>query len=513
MDQSREGGVGSNFLVRLLLGATVIVTMVSIARGQEGPVKQAETQPAGRSLPAGDPTQQAPKQNPAAQGEKKAVQQTPPAKPVTQPATVPFSPPDAARTGQSTNTLALDEAVRLAIAQASTFQQAQLAELIAAEDVRQARLAFLPRAAGSLSHVYNSPARGPHPEGTPHEMSFISADAITRYEALAGVTGELDIAGRLRATLRRNVALLEAARAGTEVARRALIAGVNEAYYGLALASARRSSAALSLRAAEEFEQITQLLLNGGEVAEVDLRRARLQTATRRDESEQAIAAESAAADSLRVLIGYDFTTPIVTTELAIAPPDMSELDRFTSATISQRPEFIQFEAERRAAEQDVKAARGERLPQVSYSFSAGFDSDSLRSSPLRMHTGVLAGVSVTIPLFDWGASRSRERQAQLRAQSAESQRSVALRSFTQQFYTARAQASAAAARVRVLQRSLTDAEVNVQASIARYRAGEAPILEVTDSQTTLAAQRAALYQALFDYQMARARLAQAAGQ
>jgi outer membrane protein len=129
------------------------------------------------------------------------------------------------------------------------------------------------------------------------------------------------------------------------------------------------------------------------------------------------------------------------------------------------------------------------------------------------MHTGVLAGVSVTIPLFDWGASRSRERQAQLRAQSAESQRSVALRSFTQQFYTARAQASAAAARVRVLQRSLTDAEVNVQASIARYRAGEAPILEVTDSQTTLAAQRAALYQALFDYQMARARLAQAAGQ
>jgi outer membrane protein TolC len=343
-------------------------------------------------------------------------------------------------------------------------------------------------------------------------MSFINANAITEYEALAGVTGELDVGGRLRATLRRNVALLEAARAGTEVARRALIQAVNEAYYGLSLASARRSSAALSLKAAEEFEHITQLLLDAGEVAEVDLRRARLQTATRRDESEQATALESAAADSLRVLVGYDFTTPIITTELVIVPPDVSEIDRFASSTIVQRPEFIQFEAQKRAAEQEVKVARRERLPQLSYSFNGGFDSDSLRSPALRMHTGVLAGVSVTIPLFDWGASHSRERQAKLRAQTAESQQKMALRSFNQQFYTARAQAVSAAARIRVLQASLADAELNVQTSIARYRAGEAPILEVTDSQTTLAAQRAALFQALFDYQIARARLAQASG-
>src|SRR5262245_56913499 len=40
------------------------------------------------------------------------------------------------------NRLSLDEARRLALAQASTFQQAHLAELIAAEDVRQARIAF-----------------------------------------------------------------------------------------------------------------------------------------------------------------------------------------------------------------------------------------------------------------------------------------------------------------------------------------------------------------------------------
>jgi outer membrane protein TolC len=399
--------------------------------------------------------------------------------------------------------------VNLAVTQASSFQQARLAEQVAAEDVRQARLAFLPRVAGSFTHVYNSPALGV----SPREMSFISADAIHHPEALAGVAGDIDVGGRLRATLGRSVALLEAARAGTEVARRALIQGVNEAYYGLALAAARRRSAEQTLAAAEEFERVTKLLLDAGEVSEVDYTRARLQTATRRDELEQARIAESVAADSLRVLVGYDFTAPIATTDLTVAPPDVTELDRFTALTIARRPEFLQLEAQRRAAEQEVKIAHADRLPQVSYSLNGGFDTDSLHPSPLKMHTGVLATVSVTIPIFDWGASRSRERQAQLRARAAEQDRQLALRNFAQQFYTSRAQALSAASRVRLLQVSVADAERNLQTSIARYRAGEAPIIEVTDAATTLATQRASLFQALFDYQIARAHLAQAAGQ
>ena len=393
--------------------------------------------------------------------------------------------------------------------QASAFEQARFAELIAAEDVRQARAAFLPRVVGTFSHVYNSPAIGVRPR----EMSFINANAITEYETLAGVTGDIDTAGRLRATLRRNVALLEAARAGTEVARRALVQGVVEAYYGLALAAARSHAAELTLSAAEEFQQATQLLLDAGEVSGVDLVRARLQTATRRDELEQARAAESAAADSLRILVGYGFATPISVTELTVAPPDIAELNRFTEATIIRRPEFAQFDAQFRAAQQEVKIAHADRLPQVSYFVNGGFDTDSLSPSPLKVHTGVLASINVTIPLFDWGATRSREQQARLRARAAESERAVALRNFGQQFYTARAQAISAANRVRALQASLVDAERNVQTSVARYRAGEAPIIEVTDAQTTLAAQRASLYQALFDYHISRARLAQAAGQ
>ena len=416
------------------------------------------------------------------------------------------------QTPQNVNRLTLEEALRLATVQASSFQQAGLNEKIAAEDVRQAQAAFLPKVSAPLSYIYTSPALGLKP-GEPRAPSFIANNAISEYEALVNVSGDFDIAGKLRATLARNRALLAAAHAGTEVARRALAEAVREAYYGLALAIAQRTAAEGNLAAAEEFERITSLLLSGGEIAPVDLTRAHLQAIVRRDELERARANEEVAAGSLRVLVGYDFTRPISTTDLALVLPNDTEFQQFNPTDVSRRPEFAQLEAQLRAARQDIKIAHADRLPALSYSMNGGFDTDSLKGARLKEHSGVSAAVSLTIPIFDWGATRSKERQARLRVQVAENERTIALRGFTQQFFAARSQAASAAARVRLAREGVLEAQTNLAASIARYRAGEAQIIEVTDAQTMLVSQRTALYQALFDYQTALGRLRQATAQ
>ena len=430
--------------------------------------------------------------------------------------TPPVSPipaPRATSTQTSNpNSLTLDEALRLANALASTYQEAILNERIAAEDVKQAQAAFLPKVSAPLSYIYTSPALGLAP-GEPRAPSFIANSAISEYEALANVSGDFDIAGKLRATLAKNRALLAAAHAGTDVARRALAQAVIEAYYGLSLATAQRIAAENNLAAAEEFERITGLMLSGGEVAPVDLTRAQLQTLARRDELERARVNEEVAAGSLRVLVGYEFTRPISANDLALFLPPASEYQLFKSADVARRPEFTLFEQQIRAARQEIKIARAERLPALTYSMNGGFDTDSLKPPRLKEHSGVAAAFSLTIPIFDWGASRSRERQARLRVQVAENGRDIAVRGFTQQFYLARAQAVSAVARVALAREGVTKAEDNLNASIARYRAGEASIVEVTDAQTTLVTQRAALYQAIFDYQVAISRLRQATGQ
>jgi outer membrane protein TolC len=377
--------------------------------------------------------------------------------------------------------------------------------------VRQAQAAFLPKVSAPLSYIYTSPACCLSP-GEPRQPSFVSADGIGVTDALVNVAGDFDIAGRLRATLAKNRALLAAARAGTDVARRALAQAVVEAYYGLALASAQRRAAEGNLAAAIEFENITSLLLSGGEVASVDLTRAQLQTLTRRDELERARVNEDITAGALRVFIGYDFSRTVDTIDLNLALPTDAEYQQFRADEVSRRPEFIQFDQELRAARQEVRIARADRLPSLSYSINGGFDTDSVKTPRLKEHTGMSAAITFSIPIFDWGATRSREAQAQLRVQLAENERTIALRGFTQQFYAARAQVESAAGRIALAREGITKAQDNLAASIARYRAGEAPIVEVTDAQTTLVEQRSALYQAIFDYQTALARLKQATG-
>jgi outer membrane protein TolC len=414
----------------------------------------------------------------------------------------------AVRGQQTAAPLSLADATTAALRQVSAFHQAQLDEAVAAEELRQARSALLPRARDSFTVTYNSPSR---PRTVPPTPSFISADAIHVYQNLLGVTGELGVG--LAAAVQRGRALLEAARAGTEVARRALVRGVGESYYGAALASARRGAAEGSLAAAEEFERVTELNFRAGEVPEVDVIRARLQTAARRDELLQARQAEAQANAMLSTLLGRDLAGAAAAIEPLPQVADARELDALTAAGVARRPELAQAAAQVRAARADVGVARGERLPRITYSVDRGFDTDSLQADALREHRGLLATANVDVPIFDWGASRSRQRAAELKLQAAQQEQQLTQRELALDFVTARQEAETAAARVANARNALADAERNESISVARYRAGEAPISEATDAQTTLAQQRLALQQALFDYQVARAHLREAAGE
>src|SRR5881275_1925261 len=158
--------------------------------------------------------------------------------------------------------MSLSRALSTAMQQVSTLRQAEIDQQIAEEDLRQAKAALLPRVRDSFSVTYNSRSRG-----TP-DPSFIAANAVHEYQNLLGVTGDLNLG--LVAAVRRSRALLDAARAGTDIARRALVRGVNDAYFGAALAMAKRRSAEQSLAAAEEFERVAELNFRAGEVPEVD---------------------------------------------------------------------------------------------------------------------------------------------------------------------------------------------------------------------------------------------------
>ncbi len=193
--------------------------------------------------------------------------------------------------------------------------------------------------------------------------------------------------------------------------------------------------------------------------------------------------------------------------------PSVADIERFPAGAGTPRPEILQAEAQVRAAHADVGVARATRLPALTYSVDEGFDTPSLSREVLRQHAGYLAQATLNIPIFEWGAGRARQREAEMRAEAARNQLVLAQRAIAQEILNAREGALAAVRRADNARTAVDDAKRNADISLARYQAGEAPIVEVTDALTTLAQQRANYQGALYDFEIARARLQEAAGE
>ena len=400
--------------------------------------------------------------------------------------------------------LSAQEAVALALEHAVSLKEAQFEEQSAVQDVKQARVALFPEFSAPLTYVGTTPSPIREP-GEPRTFSYVSEDAINHSTAFMGMNGTIDIAGTLRAALRRSRALLAAAHAGTVAARRNLVIATIDAYYGLVLTRQRRRLADEALALAESFAAVTEEQRKRGTGEETDVLRAQSAARSRRDELAQAQLNESVAMSQLRILTGLDYTTYITVARITEDVPQIADLLGYQEDAIMSRPELAQLEFQKRAASEEARAARRELRPQLTYALNGGFDAADFK--PLSRYSGGSATVSLNIPIFNFGASKSRAAQAQIRARSFDAQRANEVLQLKQEFYAARAGALSAWDRIRYSMQAATAAQQNLLLIFGRYRSKNASLLEVIDAQSNYSETRQAYYQAIADYHSARARL------
>jgi outer membrane protein len=404
----------------------------------------------------------------------------------------------------SSRTLSVEQAVNLALENAVSLRQAQFDERSAAEDVKQARAALLPQINMPLTYWGTTPSTI-RAAGDPLTFSFVSSSAINESVGTLSATGTIDISGRLRAGLRRTRELLTAAHAGTLAARRNLVLGTIDAYYGLVLARQRRRLADEALALAEGFVSFTEEQFKVGGVQENDVLRARSAAHSRRDELAQARFAESLAMSQLRVLTGIDYATNITVVRLTDNVPRGSDFLGYREDSIMTRPELTQLEAQKRAAFEDAKAARRELRPQLTYTVNGGFDAANF--SPLGKYSGGDAIVTLNVPIFNFGVSKSKATQAMLHARSLDAEKDNTVRGLKQEFYAARAGALSALDRIGDASQAAIAAQQNMNLVFQGYRSKKATLLEVIDAESNYSSTRLEYYQAIADYYSARARL------
>jgi outer membrane protein TolC len=118
-----------------------------------------------------------------------------------------------------------------------------------------------------------------------------------------------------------------------------------------------------------------------------------------------------------------------------------------------------------------------------------------------------MAQATLTIPVWNWGATHSRVRQGELRLQQARLDLTLAQRQLLANLNSFYLEAHVANAQIDSLRRSLDLSTESLRLTLLRYEAGEVTVLEVVDAQNTLALARNAYDDGLVRYRVALANL------
>jgi outer membrane protein TolC len=406
-------------------------------------------------------------------------------------------------------TITLQDALQRARANDPQYRSALTDLGVAREDRVQARAGLLPGVSYNNSFIYTQGT------GQPPACSITSTCPTSRYIANNGVheyisqaTAHEAVSLTNFADYRKSSAALAQARAKAEIATRGLVVTVTQAYYGLVAAQRKYATAQRAATEAERFLKISQQLQNGGEVARADVVKAGIQThQQQRDLQEAQLKMQHSRLD-LAVLLFPDWNENFSVVDDLQTPEPLPAFAEVEVAGKKNNPELRSALAALQAANHQVTAAWGGLLPSLSVDYFYGIDSNqfAIRTDGVR-NLGYSAVASLQIPIFSWGADRSKLKQAELRRDQAKvelSHEQRQLLSHLRQFYE---EASTSRSEMESLASSAEMAGESLRLTNLRYQAGESTVLEVVDAQNTLTQARNAYDDGQVRYRVAVANL------
>ena len=383
----------------------------------------------------------------------------------------------------------------------SVIYQAAVTEAgLAHEDKKQAAAALLPSVNYNNSVIYTQG------NGAPDQVKFIANNAIHEYVSQGNVHESLDLAGISEA--RRAAANASVAKARAEIASRGLVVTVVRNYYAVAAAKSKVESAKKAADEGERFFNLAGELEHGGEVAHSDVIKAELQANDRKRQLQEANLALLNARLDLAVLIFPDFNDNYELADDLHAPVELPSAAEIEARATRDNPEIKAALETVNATNHGVSAARAGYLPSLGLDYFYGIDSAhfTTRTNGLS-NLGSSAVATLNIPVWNWGATQSKIKQAQLQRDQAKRELSLTQRKLLANLKSLYAEAQTAADELTNLQRSAELGAESLRLITLRYKNGESTVLEVVDAQNTATVSSAAYQDGAVRYRVALANL------
>jgi outer membrane protein len=422
---------------------------------------------------------------------------------------------EANQTAQDPLPLSLSRAVEIALAPDGNTRAALALELVeqARERGTQSRAALLPNVGGSVSEqsiVRNLDAFGISLRSPIPGLSIPTiVGPFHVFDARVTATQTIFDLSAIR---RYQGARTQAAAAQEERAdaQSSTTADVARAYFSAVLAQQQQTAAQADVELSEELTRVAQQRNDAGTGIRIEVARADVELADRR---QKLLAAETngrAAQMQLARLLGLSLERGFeLTTPLEKQNSTEPSLDGALEAALEHRADWRAQSLHDKAARRGYSAAKWERLP----SLTAFGDYGTIGTSVGGAHPTRTVGASLQLPLFDGG------RRDALRAEGASQLREESIRTrdlrrqIELELRTSLDALASAAMQAEVAESGLELAQEETSRASRRYEAGVGASLEVTDAQTRLARARQNQLNALALYNFARIDWFEARGQ
>jgi len=390
------------------------------------------------------------------------------------------APSDAQANKDNPVQLSLSSALALARKNSTVYNAALIEAGSAGIDRALARDALLPQVNFNNEYLYTQ-------SNQLGGVRFIANNAVHEYTSQGNAHESIDLAGL--ANYRKFSAVAALARAKAEIASRGLVVTVAQNYFNALSAQFKLEDARRAADEGNRFLELTQQLEHGGEVAHADTIKAELQAQDRRRQFQEAQLAVLNTRLDLAVLIFPNLQDNFVLSDDLRATAPLPSLEEVQQQAARDNPDLRAALQTLRMSSSEVAAARAGYLPSLNLDYFYGIDSPNFATHSLFQgqhldNLGSSALATLNIPVWNWGATRDRIRQSQLRQKQAKLELSYSQRKLIAEIQSLHAEAETALNELTGLARSAELAAESQRLTSLRYKDGEATVLEVVDSQT-----------------------------
>jgi outer membrane protein len=373
---------------------------------------------------------------------------------------------------------------------------------IARENIGVARSGYLPRV--NLEGGYTA-------QQAPQSVVIQNFQAPTQQADYGFFSAYLDQTiydfGRTSARYERAKSLTEATSQDYNARVKDVFLKVVQAYYGVLENMKILRSAEEEVLQMTDHLRVAQNLYEQGAVTRNDLLQAEVQLA---DSNQRRLAASNYVENSWLYLNYLTGRSPVFRAELEdyntlpTLPPHAD-----VQSELINRPEIKAQKKAIEAAELDVKENKSGYFPEI----FARLGVDYVENDKVKEQEIMSATAGIRINLFDGFATTSRYRQSVKTLHRSNENLSQMETAFRLEYETAWNDAKVADERIATVRKSISQGEENLRINKDRYLEQVGTATDVIDAQTLLTKTKTEYYKAVFDYEVALARVRKALGQ